>query len=228
MVEENNTAPHRAQSRRAPLDRHRITRSALALIDQHGIEQLTMRGLGQALEVEAMALYYHYASKAELLDAILDKLLDDVEQTIPTTVAPLERIRATFCAARALASNHPNIFLTMVTRRFRTLRALQFYERLLADFHAAGLDAGQSAAGYRLLANFTVGAGMAEVGLRESQGNDSRAPVQDEFSAGADFPMIAAILPYQRLERRDAAFQTGLDLLLAQLRRQCAARSAVA
>jgi AcrR family transcriptional regulator len=58
-----------------PLDRERIARAALALIDDQGIDQLSMRRLGAALGVEAMALYHYFRNKAELLDGVLDLVL---------------------------------------------------------------------------------------------------------------------------------------------------------
>lgn len=219
MTAEKKTKPRKSELKRVPLDRKRIAETALALIDEHGIEQLTMRSLGRALDVEAMALYHHFSSKAELLDGILDSLLDDVEHNIPDDGTPLQRIRATFCAMRALAIAHPHVFLAMVSRRFRTLRALQFYERLLRSFNAAGLNAEQSAAYYRLLANFTIGAGIAEVGSRAQQPEDAPAVLEEFYEPGA-FPMVTDIVPYLRVDLLEGIFQSGLDLLLEQLQRQ--------
>jgi TetR/AcrR family tetracycline transcriptional repressor len=42
-----------------PLTRGRILRAAFALIDRDGLDALSMRRLGAALGVEAMALYRH-------------------------------------------------------------------------------------------------------------------------------------------------------------------------
>src|SRR2546421_544116 len=61
-----------ATTRRKPLSRERILDTALALVDEEGIEALSMRKLGQALGYEAMSLYNHVANKDDLLDAVLD------------------------------------------------------------------------------------------------------------------------------------------------------------
>jgi AcrR family transcriptional regulator len=60
---------------RLPLSRDRILEAALALVDEHGIEALTMRKLGQALGFEAMSLYNYVASKDDVIDGILDLVL---------------------------------------------------------------------------------------------------------------------------------------------------------
>ncbi len=70
----------RAKSRtRAPLTRAAITDAALHLIDQEGLEQLSMRRLAEALETAASALYAHVSGKAELLQLVLDRVAGEVE-----------------------------------------------------------------------------------------------------------------------------------------------------
>lgn len=68
---------------RLPLSRDRILESALALADEHGIEAVTMRRLGQELGFEAMSLYNHVANKDELLDGILGLVLAEMDLPRP-------------------------------------------------------------------------------------------------------------------------------------------------
>src|SRR5438445_13216617 len=68
---------------RRPLSRDRILHTALDLADEHGIESLTMRKLGQALGFEAMSLYNHVANKDDVLDGILDLVLAEGEPPSP-------------------------------------------------------------------------------------------------------------------------------------------------
>src|SRR4051794_20762054 len=56
---------------RGELSRTAIVATALALIDEDGLDELSMRKLGRALGVEAMALYHHFPQKAALLDAVV-------------------------------------------------------------------------------------------------------------------------------------------------------------
>ncbi|MBW8482794.1 TetR/AcrR family transcriptional regulator [Actinomadura parmotrematis] len=57
---------------RPPLSIERIVEAALQIIDGQGLGRLTMRRLGDALEVEAMAIYHHLPrGKEELLDALV-------------------------------------------------------------------------------------------------------------------------------------------------------------
>lgn len=63
---------------RPGLTRERVVTAALALVDRHGLEGLTMRSLGEALSVEAMSLYRYCPSKAELLDGVADVILGEM------------------------------------------------------------------------------------------------------------------------------------------------------
>ena len=66
------TTRMRQPARRAPLSRDLVLPTALRLADQGGLASLSMRKLGQELGVEAMAVYYHFANKDEVIDGIVD------------------------------------------------------------------------------------------------------------------------------------------------------------
>ena len=55
----------------------------MALLDTEGLDGLTMRKLGAALNVQAGALYRHYPSKEALLDAMAERLLEGVADPLP-------------------------------------------------------------------------------------------------------------------------------------------------
>lgn len=71
-------APARPQQRE-PLSTERVLRAAMELADRDGIEALSMRRLAAELGVEAMSLYYHVQSKADILAGIVDLALGEVE-----------------------------------------------------------------------------------------------------------------------------------------------------
>ncbi|HYK35358.1 TetR/AcrR family transcriptional regulator C-terminal domain-containing protein [Alloacidobacterium sp.] len=51
-----------------PLDRTIVIDSALKLLDEVGLEGLTLRRLAAVLDVQAPAIYWHFKNKQELLD----------------------------------------------------------------------------------------------------------------------------------------------------------------
>jgi TetR/AcrR family transcriptional regulator, tetracycline repressor protein len=59
------------------VNREILTRGALNLLNEVGLEELTLRRLGAALKVRAGATYWHFKSKEELLDEMATLLLAD-------------------------------------------------------------------------------------------------------------------------------------------------------
>ena len=60
------------------LDRDRITRAALDLLDETGLDGLALRELAGRLGVKAPALYWHFPSKAALIDEMATTMLRDL------------------------------------------------------------------------------------------------------------------------------------------------------
>ena len=61
-----------ATGRRPALTREQVLTAAVAIIDAEGVEALTMRRLGQALDRDPMAIYRHAADKDALLDGVVE------------------------------------------------------------------------------------------------------------------------------------------------------------
>lgn len=65
--------------RREPLSRERVLRAALELADREGIAALSMRSLAREVGVEAMSLYHHVERKEDLLAALRDMVMQEIE-----------------------------------------------------------------------------------------------------------------------------------------------------
>ncbi|MEE3917797.1 TetR family transcriptional regulator [Micromonospora sp. BRA006-A] len=50
---------------------------AVTVLDEHGVEGLTMRLLAQRLDVTATALYWHVKTKDDVLDLAVDRVFGD-------------------------------------------------------------------------------------------------------------------------------------------------------
>src|SRR6266516_4793524 len=94
-----------ATTSRAPLSRERILQAALALVDEGGLESLSMRKLGQKLGFEAMSLYNHVANKDDVIDGILDLVLEEGELPSPTG-ASVTAVRESAISVHAALRRH--------------------------------------------------------------------------------------------------------------------------
>jgi AcrR family transcriptional regulator len=210
------TRKRSASPGRTPLARQTIALAALELIDQEGLENCSMRRLGAKLGVEAMALYHHFPSKGDLLDAVMEQLLDEIEVPPREGMPPLERLRALVTSYRGAALRHPPAFILLAARRFNTEKAFAFYEVILEMFADLGFDAQQAARWFRLIGNFASGAGMADVASRERIADATPLHLERDPERIA-FPRVRAIAPHLTVQNLDAVFEFGLDVLFEAL-----------
>jgi AcrR family transcriptional regulator len=124
---------------RSPLTRDRVLSTAVALADQGGIESLSMRKLAQALDVVPMALYRHVANKDELLDALVDVVIEEIDP-------PLEgadwkaALRARILSARRALLRHPWASRLMESRKTPTPVVLGYMDSMIGMFRTGGFS----------------------------------------------------------------------------------------
>jgi len=57
------------------VNRNMVTRAGLKLLNEVGLERLTLRLLGKELKIQAATLYWHFKSKEELIDEMATAVL---------------------------------------------------------------------------------------------------------------------------------------------------------
>ena len=143
--------------RRIPLSRERVLRTAVKLADQGGIEALSMRKLGQELGVEAMALYYHFKNKDELLDGIVDLVFVEIDVPASTGADWKTAMRQRAISVRDVLSRHHWAIGLMESRRNPGPANLRHHDAVLSSLRAAGLDIEMAAHAYALLDSYIYG-----------------------------------------------------------------------
>src|SRR5688500_9640616 len=124
---------------RVPLTRERVLRTAVELADESGIEALSMRKLAQALDVVPMALYRHVANKDELLDALVNVVIEEIEP-------PLEgadwktALRTRILSARRALLRHPWASRLMESRKTPTPVVLGYMDSMIGMFRTGGFS----------------------------------------------------------------------------------------
>lgn len=206
---------------RKPLSRQHIVEVALELIDAHGLEVLSMRRLGAALGVEAMAIYHHFANKGEVLDGVLERMLEELDFPAMEALPPMERLRQFVRSHRQMALRHPHAFILIPTRRFNTEHSIAVYEKILAAFRELGFDAALSARYFRTLGYLASGAGLADIAGHARQ--PDATPVRLETFSDTKYPLVSAVVPQLRASNLDAIFEFGLDIIFEAMRRDAEA-----
>ena len=134
------------QETRAPLTRDRVLAAAIEVADEGGLEALTMRGLAEALDVEAMSLYYHVANKEALLDGVAEKVVEEIlleVADIDTKVTPdtwKDTMRDVILRARVVMLRHKWAPFVLETRTTMVPPVIKNFHGFLEIFKTGGMS----------------------------------------------------------------------------------------
>ena len=87
----------------------------LELFGQKGYERTSLREIAERLDVTKAALYYHYPSKKDLLRALIDPLIDDIEKLLEgLREGPVEDARPVLGSYFDLCVRHSTLLLALL------------------------------------------------------------------------------------------------------------------
>ena len=151
--------------RHAQISRDAVLRASMAIADADGLEAVTMQAVARRLGVTPMALYRHVASKADLLDALVEGLL--TEFPLPAgDLPPRDRLRALGRGIREVARRHPNLFPLLLQRPATTPESRRVRDAVCAALEETGLGAAQARRAERLLSTVVLGFAASEAAGR--------------------------------------------------------------
>jgi AcrR family transcriptional regulator len=206
-------------ARRVPLSRDRVLRAALALADEGGVEAVSMRRLGQALNVEAMSLYKHVADKEAILDGIADLVMDEVE--VPSGDLDWRTaVRRSAISAHEALRRHPWAGTVLESRLNPGPARLRYLDAVVGVLRGAGFDTATVARAFMALDSHTYGFTMQELALPFDA--DGAAGVAEEMAARVfanAYPNLVAMAELAMSGAQMLDFEFGLDLLLDGLER---------
>jgi AcrR family transcriptional regulator len=162
------TKTQRAERRTDALSRERIVEAAIGILDAEGESALTFRALTARLATGTGAIYWHVASKSELLAATTNDVIARVMTEVAGGAEPQEAIRAIALGVFDALDVHPWVGAQLAREPWHSamlqifegigqqLQALRVPERAQFDCASAILSyilglAGQYAAGARLV-----------------------------------------------------------------------------
>ncbi len=150
---------------RTPLSRDRVAAAALDLIDESGLDALSMRKLGAALGFEAMSLYNHIANKDDLLAAVTDRLYGEIIEAYGQPDGDWRaKARAMTFAYVSVAGAHTEAVGLLVERPVQSPQGLEFLGRILSIFEAVTTDVRTAALAFTAVSNWVVGTIVQEHG----------------------------------------------------------------
>ncbi|MEU0989101.1 TetR/AcrR family transcriptional regulator C-terminal domain-containing protein [Streptomyces sp. NPDC005953] len=201
------------------MTRERITEAAIALLDEEGIERLTMRHLAERMGIGATTLYWHIDTKDDVVDLATDAIFAEAPLPDGNEQTWQESVVALLSGCRSMLLRHPwSAALPLRQRPSIGPNFLTWLEFLQATLSRAGCGAQQTQAVCWLLYNHVLGSAASQSNLQWSKAE--RVAAQEQLRTEGDkYPTLVAY-EYPLDEDWEANFRLGVQLVLAGLASQ--------
>jgi AcrR family transcriptional regulator len=206
-----------ARPRSPLLSRDKIVEAALALIDEEGLAALSTRRLAARLGVSGPSLYNHFATMDDLLEAVADQVIGQVDLSALRTAPWAEALPEWARSYREVLAAHPNLVPVIVHGPGRRPAALRLADEVYGALVSAGWPPREATEIGALMRFLVAGAAM---------GSFAGGFSADPATYGQDYPHLsrAHLLQARSRDIDQGAFELGLETLLSGL----AARRAAA
>jgi AcrR family transcriptional regulator len=189
-----------------------IVDAAAQLIATEGYDALNMRRLAQECGVGVMTLYGYVRTKDELLQALADRLFHLVELPDDASLPWPERVATVQRSVRAVFLEHPELVPITAGNRLDGMGAYRGAEYLFAALQEAGLSGAHVVHAFDALVSFTLGFVQREVGA--DRADASLLPGLHRLPR-EQYPRVIELAGHMATRDTDAAFEAGLQLLIA-------------
>lgn len=209
---------------RQAIARDNIVDAAFKLLDEAGMEGVTLRKVACSLGIRAPSLYWHFKSKQALVDAMADAMIVDVARHIPdgqpwrqTLLQIAREFRVAFKTRRDGARVYAGTFIA-------TENVLRVGEASIAALTAAGAPACFAATTAMDLVYYTMGFVIEE---QSWPGDGSMEALGEAFMALAEqrFPHCWQAREVWRQVDFDTRFEQGVGLMLDGIEQRLARTS---
>lgn len=185
---------HRTPGQRAGLDADKVLSAARVVLREDGMAGLSMRAVARRLGVAPNALYSYVQGKDELVDAVLDDVLAEVQLPSDSAVAsdPLSAVRSIMLASYDVLLAHPGLMPAYLERQgARGVQAQRLGVVTLAALERAGLDERSAREAMRVLIVNTVGFAAFAAPLHGAdRGPIPATELRHNFAQGLDWLLI--------------------------------------
>jgi TetR/AcrR family tetracycline transcriptional repressor len=201
------------------VNREILVRGGLKLLNEVGLEQLTLRRLGIELKVQAAAMYWHFKSKEELIDEMATMVLaEGASNLVPVrkqsewkvwVLVFGEGLRKTLLGYRDGAR-------MVAGTRLTNTEYMKTAEVVGAELVKAGFTLRQTVVLLSTIYNYTLNFVMEEQAIFPMPGKRSKQydiQERNEKLSGVALPLMRQAGPilFDRFERR---YKEGLDLIM--------------
>jgi len=207
-----------------------IVQAALDLLDEAGMDGLTVRALASRLGVQAPALYWHVRNKQALLDEMATRIwrqVGDVMSALPADL-PWREVMATYAATvRRELLDHRDGAKAFSGTTLTDPAVIRRQEVTFENLIRQGFTLPDAVRGLLLLHNFTIGFCIEEQAVIQAvaSGDERYSPGRRAELIGPDTAPLAVEAGPVMFDDLDARFAELVGLLLETVARMQAGGS---
>jgi AcrR family transcriptional regulator len=190
-----------------------ILDTAARLLELHGVEAFTMRGLAEELGVAATSIYWHVGGRDKLFDSLVDRLLGEMAHLPVEGETPVERIASLARSQRRALIDRQHL-LAIAHERDRTpMLFLPIQQTLAAQLGALGVTGTDAALILRAVQVHVISSAVMQFSaVRGAKHEEEDPSLWDD-----GWPDRALVQALQSPTDYDAVFEYGLNALLSHL-----------
>lgn len=102
--------------------RSALVQAAFQVIAAEGLEGLRLRAVAAAAGIDHSTLHHHFATKQDLIAAVVEFATDPLKETVPSHGAPLERLERHLATLARMMRTRPDLFVVLAEIDLRARR----------------------------------------------------------------------------------------------------------
>ncbi len=180
------------------LSREQIVAEAIRLLDEDGIDSLSMRNLGTRLNAAATSLYRHVANKDELIELVADEIYAEIR--VPDG-AWRESVTETARSVREMILRHPWIasMFGQIGLSYLGPNFTEMTERMLAVLEDAGFSLAEADMAISTVVGFVIGIASSEAAWNTALARSGKT--EEQWLAELHPAAAQAVSGHPRLQR---------------------------
>lgn len=197
-----------------------MARTALDLLNETGLEGLTLRAIAQRLDVKAPALYWHFKDKQALLDEMATEMMRRMAEDFLSTPAADWRtaLTAAMRGLRAHLLRYRDGAKVFSGTRYTDLSYAAPLETHLRALGEAGFAPAAATRAWFTVYSYTIGYVIEEQATGPTRGGDGEGDDGYDLAARAErlaaYPLAAAA-GEEMFRSHDRGFEEGLAAVVA-------------
>lgn len=133
--------------------------AAFDFVKLNGIDVMTMRSLGAYMGVDPTAVYRHFQTKEDLVNALVDQFLQNIYASLNKKLtSPRDRIFDRAMCTRREFEQHPDIGVALVYSNGASLAGLHLSQGNATDLAEIGVSTKNIPKAFQMLEGFVIGA----------------------------------------------------------------------